>query len=45
MVVKAESQTVLNTLTGQNFQNEFKNWQKRWELYSEGDYFESDGGQ
>jgi hypothetical protein len=43
--MEAESQAVLNTLTEHDFQDAFKNWQKRWELCirAEGDYFE-DGG-
>jgi hypothetical protein len=38
---------VLNTLTDHDFQDAFKNWQKRWErcIHAEGDYFEGDGGQ
>jgi hypothetical protein len=46
-VIKAESQTVLNTLTEHDFQDAFKKWQKRWErcIHMEGDYFEGDGGQ
>jgi hypothetical protein len=38
---------VLNTLTEHNFQDAFKNWQKRRERHmrAEADYFESDGGQ
>jgi hypothetical protein len=31
VVVEAESQAVLNTLTEHDFQDEFKKWQKRWE--------------
>jgi hypothetical protein len=44
-VAEAESQTVLNTLTEQDFQVAFKKWQKRWErcIRAEGDYFEGDG--
>jgi hypothetical protein len=38
---------MLNTLTGDNFQDAFKKWQKRWEqcICMEGDYFKGDGGQ
>jgi hypothetical protein len=44
-VTEAESMAVLNTLT--DFQDAFKNWQKRWErcIQAEADYFEGDGGQ
>jgi hypothetical protein len=46
-VIEAESQAVLNTRTEQDFQDAFKQWQKRWEwcIRAEGDYFEGDGGQ
>jgi hypothetical protein len=44
-VIEAESQAVLNT-TEHNFQDAFKNWQKRWKRCrrAEGYYFEVDGG-
>jgi hypothetical protein len=40
-VIEAESKAVLNTVTGHDFQDAFKNWQKRWELciQAEGEYF------
>jgi hypothetical protein len=40
-VIEAESQAVLNTLTEHNFENAFKNCQKRWErcISVEEDYF------
>jgi hypothetical protein len=45
--MEVESQAVLNTLTEQDFQDAFKNWQKRWKrcIHAKGDYFEGDGGQ
>jgi hypothetical protein len=45
--IEAESQTVLNTLTENHFQNAFEKWQKCWELclFVKGNYFEGDGGQ
>jgi hypothetical protein len=45
-VIEAESQ-VPHTLTEHDFQDAFKQWQKRWERYVhvEGDYFEGDGVQ
>ena len=44
--IQAESQAVLKTLRGNNFQECFKNWQRRWDRCqaSEGDYFEGDAG-
>jgi hypothetical protein len=44
-VIEAESQAVLNILTGHYFQDAFKKWQKRWErcILVERDYFECDG--
>jgi hypothetical protein len=44
---EAESQAVLYSLTEQDFQVEFKKWQKSWErcISAEGDYFQGDGGQ
>jgi hypothetical protein len=46
-VIEAELQAVLNTLTEHDFQDAFKNWQKRWERFilAEFNYFEGDGGQ
>jgi hypothetical protein len=46
-VIKEEPQAVLNTLTGHDFQDAFKKWQKRKErcIHAEGDYFEGDFGQ
>jgi hypothetical protein len=42
--IQAESQAVLNTLGENDFQECFKNWQRRWDhcQASEGDYFEGD---
>ena len=44
--IQAESQTVLNTLRENDFQECFKNWQRRWDSCqaSEWDYFEGDAG-
>jgi len=44
--IQAESQAVLNTLRKNDFQESFKNWQRRWDCCqsSEGDYFEGDAG-
>ena len=44
--IQAESQAVLNTLRENDFQECFKNWQRRWDHYqaSKGDYFEGDAG-
>jgi hypothetical protein len=41
-MIEAESQAVLNTLTGYDFQDAFEEWQKRWErcIRVEGNYFE-----
>jgi hypothetical protein len=46
-VIEGESQVVLNSQKEYDFQDAFKKWQKRWELYmrAEGDHFEGDGGQ
>jgi hypothetical protein len=43
--IQAELQTVLDTLTGKDFQEEFQKW-RRWDrcLHAEGNYFEGDGG-
>ena len=42
----AESQAILNMLRENDFQECFKNWQRRWDhcQASEGDYFEGDAG-
>jgi len=42
--IQAESQAVLNTLRENDFQECFKNWQRRWHRCqaSEGDYSEGD---
>jgi hypothetical protein len=42
-----ESQAVLKTLKGTDFQGAFKKWQKLWErcIRAEGDYIEGDGDQ
>jgi hypothetical protein len=39
-MIEAESQAVLKTVTGQDFQDALKKWQKRWEIciHAEGDY-------
>ena len=44
--IPAESQAILNTLRENDFQECFKNWQRRWDRCqaSEGDYFEDDTG-
>jgi hypothetical protein len=44
-VIEAESQAVLNTLRGHDFQDAFEKWQKRleWCVSAEGDYFEGNG--
>jgi len=44
--IQAESQAVLNTLRENEFQERFKNWQRRWDRCqaSEGDYIEDDAG-
>jgi hypothetical protein len=45
-VTEADSQAVLHTFTKQDFEDAFKQWQKRWEwrMLMEGDYFDGDGG-
>ena len=42
--IQAESQAVLNKLRENDFQECFKNWQRRWDRCqaSEGEYFEGD---
>jgi hypothetical protein len=42
--IQAKSQAVLNTIRENNFQECFKNWQRRWHRCqaSEGDYSEGD---
>jgi len=44
--IQAESWAVLNMLRKNDFQERFKNWQRRWDRLqaSEGDYFEGDAG-
>ena len=44
--IQEESQAILNTLRENDFQECFKNWQRRWDRCqaSEGDYFEGDAG-
>ena len=44
--IQAQSQAVLNTLRENDFQECFKNWQRRWDRCqaSEGGYFEGDAG-
>jgi len=44
--IQAESQAVLNTLRENDFQECFKNWQRRWDgcQASQWDYFEGDTG-
>jgi hypothetical protein len=46
-VTEAEPQAVQNSFTEHDFQDAFKQWQKRWErcLHMEWDYLEGDGGQ
>jgi hypothetical protein len=46
-VTEAELQAALNTLTEQDFQDTFKEWQKRWErnIRAEGGHFEGYGGE
>jgi hypothetical protein len=43
-VIEAELQAVLNTLTEHDFQDAFKNWQKRWKqcIRPEEDFFQGD---
>jgi hypothetical protein len=44
--IQAALQAVLSTLRENDFQECFKNWQRRWYRWqaSEGDYFEVDAG-
>jgi hypothetical protein len=44
---QAESQALLNMLQENDFQECFRNWQRRWDhcQASEGDYIEDDTGQ
>jgi hypothetical protein len=44
--MEAESQRVLDILTGKDFQEAFKKWRRRWDLclHAGGNYFEGDGG-
>jgi hypothetical protein len=43
--IQAESQTVLDTLTGKEFQEAFQKWRRRWNrcLHAEENYFEGHG--
>jgi hypothetical protein len=47
ILMEAESQAVLNTVTEHAFQDAFKKLQKEWErcIRAEWDYIEGDGGQ
>jgi hypothetical protein len=47
VVIEAESQAVLNSLTEHDFQDAFKTWQNHWEwcIQADGDYLEGEGGQ
>jgi hypothetical protein len=44
--IQAESQTVLDTLRENNFQEVFQKWRRQWDrcLHTGGNYFEGDGG-
>jgi hypothetical protein len=44
--IHAESQRVLDTLTGKEIQEAFQKWRRRWVwcLCAGGNYFEGDGG-
>jgi hypothetical protein len=44
--IQAESKSVLDTLTEQEFQEAFQKWRRRWKLrlHAGGNYFEGDGG-
>jgi hypothetical protein len=44
--IQAESQRVLDTLTGRDFQEAFQKWRRPWDrcLHAGGNYFEGDGG-
>jgi hypothetical protein len=46
-VIEVESQAVLNSLTGHDFPNAFKKWQKRWGTVHTRrmGHFEGDSGQ
>jgi hypothetical protein len=43
--IQAESQRVLDTLTGKDFQEVFQKWKRWWDwcLHAGGNYFEGDG--
>jgi hypothetical protein len=47
VVIEAESQVLVNSLTEHDFQDAFKKLQKRRQrcIHAEEDYFEGDGGQ
>jgi hypothetical protein len=44
--IQAESQTVFNTPTEKDFQEEFQKQRRRWDrcLHAGGNYFDGDGG-
>jgi hypothetical protein len=44
--IQAESQRVLDTLTGKDFQEAFQKWRRLWDqcLHAGWNYFEGDGG-
>jgi hypothetical protein len=44
--IHAESQRMLDALTGKDFQEAFHKWRRRWDrcLHAGGNYFEGDGG-
>jgi hypothetical protein len=44
--IQAESHRVLDTLTGEDFQEAFQKWRRRWDrcLHAGEIYFEGDGG-
>ena len=46
VVIHAETQEVIDTLTFENFQGWMKSWETRWDgcIHAQGDYFEGDGG-
>jgi hypothetical protein len=44
--IQAESQSVLDTLTGKDFQEAFQKWRRLWDrcLIAGGNYLDGDGG-
>jgi hypothetical protein len=44
-VIEAELHAVLNTLTGHDFREAFKNGRNAGNIRVEGEYFEGEGGQ